>query len=183
MDISPQPSLTAQDRAFLRQALDEARKCDPTPTAYCVGCLIVDTRTHKILATGYSRELPGNTHAEECALAKLAKREGESTNPAGKGESGNAGEEVEDQDSRLMGLDMYVTMEPCSERLSGNKPCTDRILESAGSIGRVVLGVREPDTFVKCVGVEKLLANGIVVVRNDDVELEMECLEVAKRGH
>ena len=78
---------------------------------------------------------------------------------------------------------MYATMEPCSERLSGNKPCTDRILEAGKLIGRVVLGVREPDTFVRCVGVEKLLENGIVVVRNEDEELEKECLEVARWGH
>jgi len=173
--------LTAQDVSFLRQALDEARKCNPTPTAYCVGCLIVDTRTRKVLATGYSRELPGNTHAEECALAKLAIG-GESINARQKGESSKS-EEVDERDSRLRMLDMYVTMEPCSERLSGNKPCTDRILEGGELIGRVVLGVKEPRTFVKCVGVEKLLANGIVVVRNDDEDLERECLEVAKRGH
>jgi pyrimidine deaminase RibD-like protein len=156
--------VTAQDRVYLKQALDEARKCIPTSTAYCVGCVIVDPTTQTILSTGFSRELPGNTHAEECALAKL--KPNDATN-----------------DRELKGLDMYATMEPCSERLSGNKPCTDRILESGGLIGRVVLGVREPDTFVKCVGVEKLLAHGIVVVRNDDEELERVCLEVARRGH
>jgi pyrimidine deaminase RibD-like protein len=155
-------SLTTQDRGYLKQALDEACKCIPTPTAYCVGCVIVDPTTQTILSTGFSRELPGNTHAEECALAKL---------------------KVATNDRVLKGLDMYATMEPCSERLSGNKPCTDRILESGGLIGRVVLGVREPDTFVKCVGVEKLVAHGIVVVRNDDEELERECLQVARRGH
>ena len=78
---------------------------------------------------------------------------------------------------------MYVTMEPCSERLSGNKPCTDRMLEADGLIRRVVLGVREPDKFVKCVGVERLMEHGVIVVRNEDEELEKQCLEAAKRGH
>lgn len=60
---------------FLCVALDEARKCVPTLTAFCVGCVI--TASHgssepAILATGYSRELPGNTHAEANALAKLS---------------------------------------------------------------------------------------------------------------
>jgi pyrimidine deaminase RibD-like protein len=155
-------SFTAQDRAYLKQALNEAQKCIPTPTAYCVGCVVVDPSTQTILSMGFSRELPGNTHAEECAIAKL---------------------KVTMNDRELKGLDLYTTMEPCSERLSGNKPCTDRILESEGLIGRVVLGVREPDTFVKCVAVEKLLAHGIVVVRNDDEGLEQECLGVARRGH
>jgi len=55
-------------------------------------------------------------------------------------------------------------------------------LEAVGLIRRVVLGVREPDRFVQCVGVEKLEEHGIVVVRNEDVELEKECLAVASRG-
>jgi len=154
-------SLDDDDHKFLKLALEEAKKCEPTPTAYCVGCVIVDPRPtpRTVLSTGYSRELPGNTHAEENALAKLPKI------------------------PQLGALDMYVTMEPCSERLSGNKPCTDRILEAVGLIRRVVLGVREPDRFVQCVGVEKLEEHGIVVVRNEDVELEKECLAVASRGH
>ena len=149
------------DGAFLGLALEQAKKCTPTSTAYCVGCIIVHPVTRVVLATGYSRELPGNTHAEENALTKLS----------------------QSSKSQLSGLDMYVTMEPCSERLSRNKPCTDRILEAGGLIGRVVLGVREPDEFVDCVGVEKLQEHGIVVIRNEDEELERECLEVAKRGH
>ena len=147
------------DREFLKLALEEAKKCEPTSTAYCVGCIIVDPATRTVLSTGYSRELPGNTHAEENALSKLPKI------------------------PQLAALDMYATMEPCSERLSGNKPCTDRILEAVGLIRRVVLGVREPDKFVRCVGVEKLEEHGITVVRNEDVELEKECLAVASRGH
>ena len=147
------------DREYLLLALEEAKKCIPNATAYCVGCVIVNPSTSTVLSTGYSRELPGNTHAEENALAKLASHE------------------------ELSGLDLYATMEPCSERLSGNKPCTDRILEAGSLIRRVVLGVREPDEFVKCMGVEKLQAHGVEVVRNEDEELENECLEVAKRGH
>jgi pyrimidine deaminase RibD-like protein len=154
------------DLAFLRLALDEAKRCTPTSTAYCVGCVIVDPVTREVLATGYSRELSGNTHAEENALAKLLANGSQSK-----------------QSVQLTGLDMYATMEPCSERLSGNKPCTDRIIEAGRLIGRVILGVREPDTFVRCIGVEKLQQQGIVVVRNEDEQLEKECLEVAKRGH
>ena len=155
-----------EDLAFLHLALDEAKKCIPVQTAYSVGCLIVDPRTHRILAKGYSRELEGNTHAEENALTKLLSRETPS-----------------DQIKELKNLDMYCTMEPCSERLSGKKSCTDRILEANRVIGRVVMGVREPDTFVRCVGVEKLQESGIIVVRCEDEEFTKECLEVAKRQH
>ena len=153
------------DLAFLHLALDEAKKCTPVQTAYSVGCLIVDPITHQILAKGYSRELEGNTHAEENALTKLL-----SQGPS-------------DRIQELKNLDMYCTMEPCSERLSGKKSCTDRILEVKGVIGRVVLGVREPDKFVRCVGVEKLQENGIVVVRCEDKEFTRECLEVARSQH
>jgi pyrimidine deaminase RibD-like protein len=152
--------MTDEDQRLLRLALEQAKKCTPTSTAFCVGCVITDPQTHKVLATGYSRELPGNTHAEECALRKLAESR-----------------------RQYEGLDMYTTMEPCSERLSGNKPCADRILEANGLIGRVVLGVREPDDFVKCVGANKLRENGIMVVHNTDAELERECLRIAKLGH
>lgn len=154
------------DLDFLHLALDEAKKCTPVQTAYSVGCLIVDPVTHQILAKGYSRELEGNTHAEENALAKLL--------PQGT---------TSDRIRELKNLDMYCTMEPCSERLSGKKSCTDRILEVKGVIGRVVLGVREPDKFVRCVGVEKLQENGIEVVRCEDKEFSMACLEVAKSQH
>lgn len=48
-------------------------------------------------------------------------------------------------------------MEPCSERLSGNTPRTNRILECG--IGTVIIGVREPPKFVKCKGIELLVEN------------------------
>ena len=156
--------MSANDSRFLQLALEEAKKCSPTSTAYCVGCVIVGPDTQVVLATGYSRELPGNTHAEENALTKLLSHKSP-------------------ESEKLTGLDMYSTMEPCSERLSGNKPCTDRILEAGKLIRRVILGVREPDEFVRCIGVEKLQENGIIVVRNKDEKFESECLEVARRGH
>lgn len=154
------------DLAFLRIALDEAKKCTPVQTAYSVGCLIVDPITHQILTKGYSRELDGNTHAEENALTKLLSQ-------------GTPSDRIQE----LKSLDMYCTMEPCSERLSGKKSCTDRILDVKGLIGRVVLGVREPDRFVRCVGAEKLRENEIVVVRCEDKEFSKECLEVARSQH
>jgi pyrimidine deaminase RibD-like protein len=55
---------------FLSLAPDEAKKGILTPSAYCVGCVIVHPVTRAVLATGYSRELPGNTHAEENALTE-----------------------------------------------------------------------------------------------------------------
>ncbi|CAG8534457.1 9468_t:CDS:2 [Diversispora eburnea] len=52
------------DLHYMRIALEQAKLSEPITSAYCVGAVIVKNDT--ILATGYSRELPGNTHAEEC---------------------------------------------------------------------------------------------------------------------
>lgn len=105
-------------KKYMAQALEEAKKCGPTTTQYNVGCVI--TNNGAAISTGHSRELPGNTHAEQCALEKL--------------------------DEVPAGAELFTTMEPCTLRLSGNLPCTDRIL--ATPIKTVFVGVSEPDTFV-----------------------------------
>lgn len=121
------------NRKYMELALEEAKKCEGTETAFSVGALLV--KGGEVLSTGYSRELPGNTHAEQCALEKYFAKHNTRDVPEG--------------------TEIYTTMEPCSERLSGNLPCTDRILES--SIKTVFVGVLEPDTFVaNNVGKEKL---------------------------
>ena len=56
------------DLAWMRIACEQARLSPPVDTAYCVGCVLVKDGT--AIATGFSRELPGNTHAEQCALMK-----------------------------------------------------------------------------------------------------------------
>ncbi|KAG9323575.1 hypothetical protein KVV02_004825 [Mortierella alpina] len=69
---------------FMKLAIEQANLSVPVPSGYCVGAVLVQ-ETHpdpdsdlpqvdrfRVVATGYSRELPGNTHAEECCLIKLA---------------------------------------------------------------------------------------------------------------
>ncbi|TGZ82052.1 hypothetical protein EX30DRAFT_339953 [Ascodesmis nigricans] len=142
----------------LRRALDEARKSPPTATAFCVGAVIISP-VGKIISTGYTGELPGNTHAEQCAFEKLA------------------------PELPPLGSILYTTMEPCSFRLSGNKPCVDRILDlGEGRIKTVVVGVKEPGDFVEeNTGEGKLRKNGIEYVYVPG--LEKDILEVAKSGH
>ena len=165
------------DLQFLQLALDRAKECVPTPTAFCVGCAIVIPHPISdvpvVLETGYSRELPGNTHAEANALTKarhltsqrLSELLGESSPPS-----------IEELLERS---DVYTTMEPCSVRLSGLRPCADSLIEA--HIRRCIIGVSEPPDFVKCEGASKLQAAGIEVVWL--AGLEKECLEVARRGH
>ncbi|KAF5110967.1 hypothetical protein DV454_004762 [Geotrichum candidum] len=126
------------NRRYMELALEEAKKCEGTETAFSVGALLV--KDGEILSTGYSRELPGNTHAEQCALEKYYEKTGTREVPEG--------------------TVIYTTMEPCSERLSGNLPCTDRILDT--NIQTVFVGVLEPDTFVaNNVGKKKLTDAGV----------------------
>lgn len=125
-----------RDAEWMQMAIEQAHLSHPVEKAYCVGAVLVKNNT--LLATGYSRELPGNTHAEQCAIMKVPNQED------------------------LRGATIYTTMEPCSTRLSGNKPCTERILEAG--ITRVVMGVKEPPNLVAaCQGVQILRAAGVQV--------------------
>ena len=160
------PTAAAQAH-FMELALIEASKCVPTPSAFCVGAIITrpsTSGTREVLSTGYSRELEGNTHAEACAIDKLISLLGE--------EAANAA-------LRGPGVDMYTTMEPCSVRLSGNVPCTTRLLQVG--IKRVFLGTMEPDEFVKCEGVQILKDAGVQVLQVPG--FKEKCLEAARRGH
>jgi pyrimidine deaminase RibD-like protein len=147
---------------FMALAIDEGKKSEPIESAYCVGCVIASLDTQEVISVGYSRELPGNTHAEECALMKFP-----SPLPSG-----------------TTALVLYTTMEPCSTRLSGKKSCTERIIEfnnsSSVKIKTVVGGVREPDHFVQCKGTDLLSTNGVEVVYVGNEELEKQCAALNK---
>lgn len=147
-------------KSYMQIALNEAKKSEPTPTAFCVGAALVNAG--KVLATGYSRELPGNTHAEQCALDKYFAETGDQFVPEG--------------------TELYTTMEPCSLRLSGNEPCLQRVIKQDGRIGSVFVGVMEPTTFVKKnVSYEELTSHGIGYFKVDG--FESEALAIAARGH
>lgn len=152
----------------MQLALDEAAKCTPTPSAFCVGAVLVDSQG-RLLETGYSRELVGNTHAEANAIDKLMQRN--------EGDTDNV--DVAARIQLLKGSDIYTTMEPCSVRLSGNVPCTRRILDAG--VARVFLGTVEPDDFVKCEGVQQLRDAGVEV--HTVPGYAEKCLEAARRGH
>ncbi|MGV9616675.1 deaminase [Nocardia xishanensis] len=134
----------AADEYFMRRAIELARQCPPSDTAFSVGAVIVADGAE--IATGYSRETDEKVHAEESALNKL---------PA--------------DDPRLARATIYSTLEPCSQRATATRPpCTERILQAR--IPRVVIAWREPTTFVvNCVGVEKLRQHGVEVIELSDL--------------
>ncbi|KAK9424158.1 putative CMP/dCMP-type deaminase domain-containing protein [Seiridium unicorne] len=165
----PLPDINAGNhKGYLKLALSLATQSPPRPTNYRVGAVLLDTATNKILSTGYTLELPGNTHAEQCCFEKLASEHGI--------DSGNLSEVLPDE------VALYTTMEPCSFRLSGNLPCVDRILGIGSKIKTVYVGVKEPEKFVNNnSGRAKLQGAGISFVHIEG--LETDILKVATAGH
>jgi pyrimidine deaminase RibD-like protein len=155
-------------KAYMRLALEQAQKSPPKPTNYRVGAVLVDSATNEILATGYTLELPGNTHAEQCCFMKLADKHG-----------------VPEENLKNVlpsKLALYTTVEPCSKRLSGNIPCVQRVLRLASSLQIVYVGIMEPETFVaENTGKTSLQEAGISVIHVEGFEKEI--LEVATAGH
>lgn len=153
---------------WLNLALHFARKSPPKPTNFCVGAVLISpSREYPVLSTGFTLELPGNTHAEQCCLEKFAS---------------SKGVPLADVHSVLPDdCALYTTMEPCVKRLSGNKPCVERIIE-AKKIKRVIVGVMEPERFVSENNARKILEQaGIKYGYVPD--LGKEVLEVATAGH
>ncbi|KJZ78462.1 hypothetical protein HIM_01853 [Hirsutella minnesotensis 3608] len=162
---------TADDhRRTMLQALDLAKKSPPKPTNFRVGAILVrlDGDDTGVAVHGYTLECPGNTHAEESCLLKLADQH--STTEEG-----------------LMHVmkhphSLYTTMEPCFKRLSGKMSCVDRILRQKSWIKEVYVGVLEPETFVgQNPGRQLLEQSGIRV--HHVPGLDEEILAVATAGH
>lgn len=159
----------------MEYALEQARLSPPAPTKFCVGAVLVDAEANKILSTGYSLELPGErlgdpgkTHAEQCCLIKVAEMHGLPEERLG---------EVLPDNTVL-----YTTMEPCNERLSGNRTCVDRILRLNGAIKTVYVGIKEPETFIgQNSGRARLEEAGIPVTIVEGMQDRI--LEVSTAGH
>lgn len=150
----------APNRKYMVQAIEEADKCGPTKTAFSVGAVLVNGT--EVLSVGHSRELPGNTHAEQCALEKYF--------------------ETHNTDKVPPGTVIFTTMEPCSFRLSGNLPCLQRIMAQDGNISTVFVGVMEPDTFVKNnTSLTDLENNNINYIQIPGYE--EQCKIIAFKGH
>jgi diaminohydroxyphosphoribosylaminopyrimidine deaminase/5-amino-6-(5-phosphoribosylamino)uracil reductase len=128
-----------EDERWMRLAVELAWQCPPSRTAYSVGAVIVGADGAE-LSRGFSRENDPHVHAEESALGKLAPGE-----------------------PRLAGATIYSTLEPCSQRKSRPRTCTQLIIDAG--IGRVVIAWREPSLFVAdCQGYELLERAGLDVI-------------------
>ncbi|KAJ5225986.1 hypothetical protein N7468_007211 [Penicillium chermesinum] len=154
----------------------------PRPTNFRVGAILLSRSDSDptfaedtILSTGYTMELAGNTHAEQCCLANFASVHGVADEDVGSALPATP----------RHSLVMYVTMEPCGKRLSGNTPCAARLAATRNAgrgIQKVYFGVKEPGTFVgESVGCAMLSEAGIEWEYVSGFEKEI--LEVAFAGH
>jgi pyrimidine deaminase RibD-like protein len=176
---TPPTSDEHEHEPFLHQALEQTTFCEPVPTAFCVGCVLVARLPDSnpiVLSKGFSRELPGNTHAEANALAKVQSLSSLQLQSLVSPWPWEAAPVVEDL---LPHVDVYTTLEPCSVRTSGLPACADALIHAR--VRRCIIGVQEPDDFVKCEGAQKMKDAGIEVVWYGG--LEQECLDAARRGH
>lgn len=170
----------------MRLALEQAAKAEPAPGAFSVGCVITSTvkvfdglppyEGRHVVATGYSRELVGNNHAEANAIKKL-----EDHFKVVK--TSDLSSDDQPLAKVLTGASLYTTLEPCSVRTSGLMPCVDKILMAG--IRRVCVGALEPSDFVVCEGTKKLMDAGVKVelVVDPHRDLREECLAAARRGN
>lgn len=173
------PHIAADDhKGYMEYALEQARHSPPSPTKFCVGAVLVDADKNEILSTGWSLELPdnnpadpGKTHAEQCCFIKVAQQY-------------NLPEE------RLCEVlprstILYTTMEPCNKRLSGNKPCVDRILRLKDCIKAVYIGIKEPENFINqsilVIGRKRLEDAGVKVIFVEGMEDRI--MKVSLAGH
>jgi hypothetical protein len=130
--------------ALMRRCLELTLHCPVSPTAFCVGSLLylpsgsqffhaladrfpsfppsspsTSTSTSGlILSEGYSRQIPGNTHAEANALANFHTRYAELVASLGVDGLPPVGEIL-----RQGEVECFATMEPCSIRTSGGPSC------------------------------------------------------------
>jgi len=123
---------------WLSMAIELSRCCPKSDRSFAVGAVIVDG-DDRLLTTGYSLELGPGWHAEEVALHKAA-----------------------EDGLDLRGCTLFSSLEPCSVRLSGKRPCTEHLL--ATRIRRVVFALGEPPFFARCEGRAVLEAGGVEVV-------------------
>ncbi|WWC93575.1 hypothetical protein V866_000410 [Kwoniella sp. B9012] len=201
--------------ALMQHSLDLTLNCEVSPTAFCVGSTLFlpSSSSHYpllestgkfdlfptgpegagqskglILGDGWSRQIPGNTHAEANALTNFRTKYGElqaSFGGWGSSSSTSTAPDKEDRKSTLPSIeevlkdaDCYATMEPCSIRTSGGPSCALELVRAG--VKAVYLGVEEPPDFVQCEGVRILEDGGVKVIRTSG--LEEACLKAARRG-
>ena len=177
--VMPSPS----HATYIQKCIELAKQAPSLPTNFRVGAVLLSRKDNDsehsddcILSTGYTMELAGNTHAEQCCFANFA--------AVHKVEEEKVADMLPVEAGRK--LIMYASMEPCGKRLSGNAPCAQRIARTRDGgregIHKVYFGVKEPETFVgESEGCRMLTEAGIGWEHVSGMEREI--LSVATAGH
>jgi ATP-dependent DNA helicase RecG len=127
------------DRKYMEIALEEMLQSQSEHTNKAdpmVGVVLVDKRG-KELSRAYRGNFNAGDHAEFTIFEKLR------------------------SDEDPVGGTLYVTLEPCTKRERPKKPCAQRIVEKG--VGRVVVGILDPNPEINGRGVEDLHKHGVEV--------------------
>ncbi|MFR9524434.1 MAG: dihydrofolate reductase family protein [Rikenellaceae bacterium] len=125
-----------EDIKYLEQAIELSRNCSPSATSYCVGAVIVTAKGE--IFEGYTHQTSPTHHAEQEAVIKAL-------------ECG----------TDLKGATMYSSMEPCSQRSSEPRSCSQIIIEH--QFARAIFALYEPNCFINCNGALNMRLAGIDV--------------------
>ncbi len=127
----------SDELTHMRLAIQEAKRSrgEPGRTHPYVGAVVV--REGQVLGSACRGDLDPREHAEFCVLERKLSSE------------------------TLAGCTVYATLEPCTTRNHPKVTCADRLIERR--VGRVVIGMLDPDQRITGRGILKLRRAGIAV--------------------
>lgn len=128
-------TMNTSERQFMELAIEAARGSKGHASEPRVGAVAVVNG--QIVGTAYRGQIAPGQHAEFILLAKHL------------------------EDASLAGATVYTTLEPCTVRNPPKVPCVERLIQR--KVGKVVIGMLDPNPLVRGLGYRKLRQAGITV--------------------